>query len=135
MIGGPGDDLILGGVGNDFLVGSAGRNLVYGEAGNDTLHSGIDAEVLDGGAGDDVLVIEAGDVPAGASERLEGGEGMDTLVLIGFEPVEFDFPNFAVVDPLTGGRYDVRGVEQLEYRRDQTAEPNASQPPEASPNT
>ncbi|WP_019702089.1 putative Ig domain-containing protein [Paracidovorax oryzae] len=84
--GGAGNDTLVGGNGNDLLQGGDGRDNLYGGAGNDTLVGGAGADKLDGGLGNDVYVIDAEDLPAGASnqaELLRDAGGEDIVVLSG----------------------------------------------------
>ncbi|MFC5423516.1 metallophosphoesterase [Bosea eneae] len=106
-----GDDVLAGGAGDDELIGGAGDDRLAGGAGDDTLEGGDGADTADyaddtvgvtidlaageafgdaagadaliaienviGGSGDDVLRGDAGD------NRLDGGDGVDTLALSG----------------------------------------------------
>lgn len=73
--GGGGDDLLMGGSNNDVLIGDKGADGLFGEYGDDRIIT-QGADFVMGGAGDDI--IEAGDF---AFERIDGGEGFDTLKL------------------------------------------------------
>jgi Ca2+-binding RTX toxin-like protein len=59
---------------DDHLTGNGADNLLRGGDGNDTIKGGGGADVLYGDAGNDVLEID------GAGDRVDGGEGIDTLV-------------------------------------------------------
>ena len=72
-----GNDLVLGGNGNDVLIGGAGNDGLYGENGADRFVTDGGDGVF-GGRGDDR--IELGDWTIA---RVDGGEGVDTLVLPG----------------------------------------------------
>ena len=69
---------LLGRSGGQLLSGSAADEVINGGAGDDTLAGGGGADVLIGGEGDDVLAVA--DL---GFERLQGGNGMDTLRLDG----------------------------------------------------
>jgi Ca2+-binding RTX toxin-like protein len=69
-----------GGSGDDFLTGNELDNTLSGEAGNDNLYGGEGTDSLFGGAGDDALYYDGQDV-------LDGGEGVDTLLVSLFEAV------------------------------------------------
>jgi serralysin len=79
-IGGAGNDIIVGNQAANRLVGGGGDDRLSGREGNDLLESGAGSDTLDGGAGNDILYF------GGAldnSDRADGGEGTDTLVLQG----------------------------------------------------
>lgn len=93
---------IFGGTGNDFLTGGSGADLLFGEAGNDILLGLRGNDLLFGSVGDDVLVGGAGfdqsfgqagnDLlgwdPGDGSAVNEGGEGIDTVEVIGGNAAE-----------------------------------------------
>ena len=145
LTGGPGADTLLassgsdrlrGGAGPDLLVGGRGADVLDGDAEADHLIGGLGADVVRGGPGNDVVIVRRGDVSAGEFELVDGGLGgemfvtVDTLVLNGFSPPDFvewpiamqsvdslpaQNPVMAVVDPLTGGRYEFRRFERLVF--------------------
>lgn len=122
-------DRLIGGTGNDTLIGGAG---------DDILHAGQGIDVMDGGDGNDSFII-IGDVSSGgkidnekddfilgkplsylnglnlnesssgSKEIIRGGDGEDTLYLIG----TIDSSNFEIVD-----------VEHIEIRSDITITPD-----------
>lgn len=65
------DVTILGGDGDDTITGGAGDDMLSGDAGSD---------IVSGGAGNDIIVADALDT-------VDGGEGIDTLVLEGDQGV------------------------------------------------
>jgi 3',5'-cyclic AMP phosphodiesterase CpdA len=102
LLGGAGDDELAGGDGDDRLAGGAGDDLLDGGEGSDTADyaedtAGVNVDLAVGGAfgdqagsdtlvsienviggsGNDILAGDAGD------NRIDGGEGTDTLVLSG----------------------------------------------------
>ena len=110
--------------------------MLDGDAEADHLIGGLGADVVRGGPGNDVVIVRRGDVSAGEFELVDGGLGgemfvtVDTLVLNGFSPPDFvewpiamqsvdslpaQNPVMAVVDPLTGGRYEFRRFERLVF--------------------
>lgn len=98
LIGGDGDDtlkgkngkdLLIGGDGDDTLIGGNGKDLLIGGDGNDTLRGGNGKDILYGGAGSDVIlggngndiIVEFANENAGSYDFIDGGRGLDTLVL------------------------------------------------------
>ncbi|MBK7674889.1 MAG: FG-GAP repeat protein [Candidatus Accumulibacter sp.] len=80
----------FGTTGNDTMTGSAAAETLVANAGNDTLIGNGGADVLHGGAGDDSFVLNASDIAAliagvssGSYARIDGGTGIDTIVLTG----------------------------------------------------
>ncbi len=68
----------VGDAGNNALAGTTGADTLVGGRGNDTLDGNGGADVLIGGQGDDrILVSDVG------FQRVDGGTGIDTLVLDG----------------------------------------------------
>lgn len=68
-----------GGSGNDTLIGGIGPETVSGGTGNDLVQGRYGADSIALGAGDDTYVWE----PGGASDSLEGDDGLDTMVFNG----------------------------------------------------
>jgi Ca2+-binding RTX toxin-like protein len=68
----------IGTFGDDALTGSTAVDVLVGGTGNDTLLGAGGEDVLYGGAGDDVLAVSDLDFA-----RVDGGNGADTLRLIG----------------------------------------------------
>ena len=126
LSGGPGDDLLIGGIGNDLLMGNEQNDVLEGEAGddsleggtgNDTLAGGIGRDAITGGDGDDIIIVRTGDVPAGQTETIDGGNGTDTVVLNGYLQSHVSSTGLiiTVTDPVTGGKYTITNVETTEY--------------------
>jgi Ca2+-binding RTX toxin-like protein len=129
LLGGAGVDVLLGGVGNDSLDGGADDDDLHGDddsdvldggAGHDSLEGGRGPDIVRGGPGNDLISISAGDNDASTIESIEGGPGIDTLILDGFGPglisgIPGATSTFTVKDPLTGGTYHVSGVEMIRY--------------------
>ncbi len=112
LFGEDGNDELIGEGGDDLLDGGPGDDLLNGGDGNDTLIGGTGTDSIFGGGGNDVIVIHAGDVPAGATETIDGGSGIDTAAF-DFDPGSVTFPNFTVTDPKTGGKYRFFSVEKV----------------------
>ena len=145
LSGGPGADTLLASVGNDqlrggpdsdLLVGGRGEDVLDGDAGADRLIGGLGTDVVRGGAGSDVVMVRRGDVLAGELELVDGGVGggmfetVDTLVLSGFSALDLEEwpatmqsvdslpaenPAISVIDPLTGGRYEIVRFERVVF--------------------
>lgn len=95
-----GRDALVGGAGDDGLVGGFAEDVLWGGAGDDALDGGWCADELYGGSGDDHLGGGRGDdvLQGGAgSDRVEGGAGDDVLVLDWSQRRDSD------VDVLDGG--------------------------------
>ncbi|TDI71634.1 MAG: calcium-binding protein, partial [Bacteroidetes bacterium] len=129
LIAGPGNDVLRGGDGNDLLIGGRGEDVLDGQDGNDEIRGGTGTDIILAGDGDDVIFLRRGDVDELRIESIDGGSGVDTLVLNGFysavaiplHPVSPDDStaaqgaHFEITDPLTEGRYSVTRVEHVLY--------------------
>ena len=71
-VGGPGNDILLGGTANDTLDGGDGNDTIFGNGGVDSLI---------GGNGDDKFIFDAVRNPANVFDVINGGAGIDTIVL------------------------------------------------------
>jgi hypothetical protein len=92
----PGNGDAIGTTGADTLNGTSGNNQLVGGDGNDTLTGAGGADVLYGGRGNDTIVANADNVAkmslSGTSQaiaRIDGGNGIDTLLLDGAD-IMFD---------------------------------------------
>ncbi|HUQ04976.1 MAG TPA: calcium-binding protein [Kofleriaceae bacterium] len=83
--------VIDGGAGNDQIVGGPGPDRITGGTGNDHVDGRYAADAVSLGDGEDTFVWDPGD----ASDVVEGGAGLDALVLSGSN---------------IGERFDVRAV-------------------------
>ena len=64
------------------MSGGAGSDTLIGGAGNDRLDGGLGADLLQGGAGNDQFFVALGrDLGVGQYDTIEGGTGLDKLVL------------------------------------------------------
>lgn len=109
-----------GTTGADTWTGTVTSEIAFGGAGNDNLTGGGGADVLYGGAGDDNLIINADNVAKlslGVTDnflsRMDGGSGVDTLLLDG-AGIHLDFTNIANQSASTtevGGR--VSSIEKM----------------------
>jgi Ca2+-binding RTX toxin-like protein len=73
-IGGPGADELVGG---EAMFGGPGADTLRSGDGRGYLDGGADADVVEGGGSDDTIVDDDGPLPA--ADRLDGGEGSDTI--------------------------------------------------------
>ena len=90
ILTGAGADSVLAGSGDDYLDGGAGADMIVGDLGDDDLHGGDGDDVLAGGAypnryGQPLVGVtpdEGSDwrPPDDGRDRVDGGEGTDTLV-------------------------------------------------------
>jgi len=87
----------LGTAGNDTLTGTAAAETIVGNAGNDTMTGNGGADVLYGGMGNDTFVLNASNIAAlqagvtgGQLARIDGGNGVDTISLLGSGGVSLD---------------------------------------------
>lgn len=91
IYGGLRDDTLYGGRGNDSLDGGQNDDVLYGGAGKDDLFGGAGTDILFGGAGDDFL--DGGDSGTGSKiDEVHGGEGNDTINIVGRTNIYFDAP-------------------------------------------
>ena len=82
--GGDDDDVIDGGNGNDVIRGDDGADELRGGAGNDTIYADADDTVVEGGDGRDRVIVQGDDdftidMTANGVERVDGGDGNDTM--------------------------------------------------------
>ncbi len=110
-----GNDSLNGGDGNDRLDGGAGIDTLDGGAGNDTLSASDAGDVLFGGGGDDFILLSgeaAGALittssriamSAGQAAKVDGGQGLDTVVVEGGKDQVFDMTLL-----------DLQGIEGLQ---------------------
>lgn len=73
IIGTDADETLRGTAEEDILLGGGGDDLIQGGPGGDTLGGGEGANVIEAGSGDDMILL------ASAADRIDGGEGFDTL--------------------------------------------------------
>lgn len=104
---------IDGGAGNDVIFGSGGIDSIFGGAGNDTVYGNQSGDIVDLGTGDDTFVWEM----AGGNDLVEGGDGFDTLKLMGAasdDPFSI-FANGSRLSIVTtdNAHLDVNGIEQI----------------------
>lgn len=93
---------IIGTSFDDEISGNSGANTLIGGWGADILRGGGGADVLDGGEGGDTLIVSDLDFC-----YVEGGNGVDTLVIEGAVPIDL-------------GNLDIRNVEQIDLRGEGT---------------
>jgi Ca2+-binding RTX toxin-like protein len=75
---GMGNDRVTGGSGDDFLVGGAGNDILRGGRGDDSFIGGAGNDRVVGDAGNDTAIF---DVSTGGADRIELGEGDDTVAV------------------------------------------------------
>ena len=116
LVGTPDADTLSGLEGNDTLDGLAGNDSIEGGAGYDELTGGPGSDTLMGGAGDDYIV--AGGENDGASDTIDGGEGID-IVAYSFwnstTPITFNATGASgtQVDP-SGGTDTLVSIEEFD---------------------
>ena len=81
ITGTPDNDLLVGFDGNDELQGGDGDDTLDGGAGDDILHNEGGVDSFSGGLGNDTFVLGHNETVAG--EVFDGGDGIDTLNLVG----------------------------------------------------
>lgn len=110
-----GDDSISSGSGNDSIWGDAGLDTISGGAGDDTISGGSNADDVASASAGSVMFGENGEViliPDQPIEMLDGGAGVDTVVLSGNQSsytLLISPDGTTVVDRRPGGE----GVDQL----------------------
>lgn len=77
LVGSTGSDKLHGGDGDDHLAGLQGDDVLEGGSGRDEIRDGSGRDVVRGGGGDDLIVLAMD----GDDDRVDGGEGSDTLDL------------------------------------------------------
>jgi len=105
IVGGAGNDQLFGGNGNDILRGAGGNDVLSGDNGDDTLIGGAGADVMLGGRGNDLLTW----VPGEGSDRLDGGQGFDTMLFDGSGGAE----NFTFSAKVGGGALFTRDAGNI----------------------
>ncbi len=86
IFGESGDDSISGGAGDDSISGGAGLDTISGGSGNDTISGGSNYDNISSENGGSISIDSNGHVvltPGQRIEMLDGGSGVDTLVLSG----------------------------------------------------
>ncbi len=88
IYGTAGDNNITGGDGNDVIFGYDGIDLISGGAGNDVIYGGEGNDLIFGDGGTDTLYGQDGSdsflwLASDGTDRVEGGEGQNTIVMIG----------------------------------------------------
>src|SRR5262245_11732708 len=88
LFGGAGNDTLTGGSGNDLIFGQAGDDVLLGKGGDDQLFGGDGNATRTAGKGNDQVFGQAGDDlmiwnPGDGSALNEGGDGIDTVEVIG----------------------------------------------------
>ncbi len=110
-----GDDSISGGSGNDSISGDAGLDTITGGAGDDTISGGSNVDNVASAPAGSVMFGENGEViltPDQPIELLDGGSGVDTVVLSGSQSsytLLISPDGTTIVDRRPGGE----GVDQL----------------------
>ncbi|HLO76552.1 MAG TPA: calcium-binding protein [Magnetospirillum sp.] len=95
------------------LTGNGGANTIFGNSGADTIAGGASDDTLIGGGGGDTLIGEAGNdlVVYQTSGSLDGGAGIDTLVVKGAAPATL---TLAVADQNGTAAGTVSGFENVD---------------------
>ncbi|MDR6633883.1 Ca2+-binding RTX toxin-like protein [Phyllobacterium sp. 1468] len=89
------NDTITGNAGNNVLIGLDGDDILSGNGGDDVLVAGNGSGALYGGDGNDRLVLGHLTPPTThTSLSIDGGDGIDTLDLSGFEDVQIFLNEF-----------------------------------------
>ena len=119
---GSGLDQLDGGGGSDRIYGGMHDDTLVGGPGTDVLQGGRGADDAAGGDGDDILRLRAGDSDAAVTDRVDGGEGIDTIQLNGFPagvcPETGDGAarcGSELVDSESGGTFAVFGIEAVRH--------------------
>gem|GEM_PF-5632301 len=99
-----GDDVLSTGMGDDHLYGGDGHDNLSSGAGDDVLCGGAGTDQLHAGAGDDLLYVDQADLDTG---QIDGGSGIDRLVLIGEARFAQSVDNLAVEHVLAGAADDL----------------------------
>ena len=107
LFGGSGNDTLTGGSGADVLGGGSGDDALLGKGAADLLFGGSGNDVLTGGGGDDQAFGQSGNdrmvwLPGDGSDLNEGGDGVDTVEVIGGNVAE----TFTTVASGTRVRFD-----------------------------
>jgi len=107
----------LGTSGSDILVGSSANDTIVAGSGDDTLSGAGGSDVLYGGAGADSFIITADNidalsagVAAGQLARIDGGSGIDSIVLSG-SGLELDLG--AIANPGSGSS-PIASIERVD---------------------
>ena len=94
LAGEGGNDALTGGAGDDWLIGGAGSDSLSGGPGDDVLFiDDVDRQTdIDGGDGKDMVIVGGAtgvtfDLGAAHVEMAKGGEGNDTLLTTGADPI------------------------------------------------
>ena len=135
IFGGRGDDELSVGGGVDWLLGGEGADVLFGgayggipaagskagpspatpEVFHDTLVGGPGTDTITGGQEPDMILLRRGDVEAGETEQIDGGDGHDTVVVNGFELGDIDLVGASLSDPTTAGTYALSNIEEIQH--------------------
>jgi Ca2+-binding RTX toxin-like protein len=114
--GSRGNDLIFGGTGNDIINGGNGVDILYGGDGNDLItdsgsstsadqiYGGTGADTINAGLADDSIFLANGDFVS--TESINGGGGIDALILTNATIVDFTTGVITGLETLTGSAGD-----------------------------
>ena len=82
------------------MYGFGGNDVMTGGSANDTLVGGAGADTLSGGAGNDTFFLASTDFAA--TESIDGGANIDTVVLTNATTVDFSTGTVTSIETLTG---------------------------------
>ncbi|WP_282098328.1 calcium-binding protein [Qipengyuania polymorpha] len=114
LLGFAGDDELNGLAGNDILYGGDGDDIIRGGDGEDSLSGDGGADVVDAGSGND-RVWSTYEVGVTADASLEGGDGIDYLILDVSQSTLAQVIDISAATTQTAHGTAISGFEQLTF--------------------
>ncbi len=111
---GEGDDSVSTGAGNDSVKTGAGNDTVVTGGGSDTVVTGNGSDSVNAGGGKDKIIVDTDDAVGENTVTIDGGKGVDTLLLTEVDVVGGSVDGTTVHLHLSDGTMlDISNVEKF----------------------